>query len=275
MCLSKNIRQLRLQKNMTQEQLASSLNISAQAVSKWETGENSPDSALLLPLAHELGVSLDELFSNKDVFMADISKKIISLMKNTHACERLNRARDIGWQIERGLFSCLMELDEKYNPDELKNCRHSSYIINDYGFTLVSNGRSPFFAVFPEPEEGYGETVRDGEEARRIFECLSSPETMRAIIHIHKNSGSYIFERDALAAECGIEEKALDKVINDLLTLNIIYSKNELNINNQARTLYFAHPSHKLIALILMAHELNYHGYYSLTSLNRNKPYLK
>lgn len=83
MCLSKNIRQLRLQKNMTQEQLASSLNISAQAVSKWETGENSPDSALLLPLAHELGVSLDELFSIKDVFMADISKKIISLMKNT------------------------------------------------------------------------------------------------------------------------------------------------------------------------------------------------
>lgn len=62
-----------------------------------------------------------------------------------------------------------MELDEKYNPDELKNCRHSSYIINDYGFTLVSNGRSPFFAVFPEPEEGYGETPSGTEKKHAEF----------------------------------------------------------------------------------------------------------
>ena len=51
MSLSGNIRRLRLEKNLTQEQLAAKLGVSAQAVSKWETSETYPDGALLVPLA--------------------------------------------------------------------------------------------------------------------------------------------------------------------------------------------------------------------------------
>ena len=58
MSLSSNIKRLRLDKNLTQEQLANKLGISAQAVSKWETSETYPDGSLLLPLAKELNVSL-------------------------------------------------------------------------------------------------------------------------------------------------------------------------------------------------------------------------
>ena len=59
--LSQNIKRLRLEKNLTQEQLASMLGISAQAVSKWETTDTYPDGALLVPLAKALDISLDEL----------------------------------------------------------------------------------------------------------------------------------------------------------------------------------------------------------------------
>ena len=40
MILSGNIKRLRLEKDMTQEQLATKLGVSAQAVSKWETGDS-------------------------------------------------------------------------------------------------------------------------------------------------------------------------------------------------------------------------------------------
>ena len=53
MSLSANIKRLRLEKNLTQEQLATKLGVSAQAVSKWETSETYPDGALLVPLANE------------------------------------------------------------------------------------------------------------------------------------------------------------------------------------------------------------------------------
>lgn len=47
---------------MTQEDLASRLNISTQAVSKWEQQLSSPDISLLPVIAEVFGISIDELF---------------------------------------------------------------------------------------------------------------------------------------------------------------------------------------------------------------------
>ena len=59
--VGENIRRLRREKSITQEELAEMLNISATAVSKWERSETYPDITLLFPLAECFGVSLDEL----------------------------------------------------------------------------------------------------------------------------------------------------------------------------------------------------------------------
>lgn len=56
-----NIKRLRTQKGITQEQLAEAMNLSCAAVSKWEHGETFPDITLLQPLAYFFNVSLDEL----------------------------------------------------------------------------------------------------------------------------------------------------------------------------------------------------------------------
>ncbi len=61
------IRQLREQKNMTQEELAARLYVSSKAVSKWETGQGLPDISLLEPLAKALDISIIELFSGQNV----------------------------------------------------------------------------------------------------------------------------------------------------------------------------------------------------------------
>lgn len=62
MNIGNKIKQLRLTSGLTQEQLASKLNISAQSISKWETGVTLPDITLLPVLSGELGVTIDELF---------------------------------------------------------------------------------------------------------------------------------------------------------------------------------------------------------------------
>ncbi|MBQ7010349.1 MAG: helix-turn-helix domain-containing protein [Clostridia bacterium] len=46
---------------LSQEALATALNVSRQAVSKWERGESSPDTDNIIALARLYGVSLDEL----------------------------------------------------------------------------------------------------------------------------------------------------------------------------------------------------------------------
>lgn len=64
--LGKKIRALRLQQNLTQEQLAKELNVTAQAVSKWENDSTTPDIQLLPQLSVQLGVTIDELFAMSD-----------------------------------------------------------------------------------------------------------------------------------------------------------------------------------------------------------------
>ena len=73
MNLGNKIRELRRANNLTQEQLAASLNISAQAVSKWEMGASYPDMTMIPTLAAFFKVTLDELF---DFDVKNVDKEI-------------------------------------------------------------------------------------------------------------------------------------------------------------------------------------------------------
>ena len=66
MTIGKKIAQLRKEKGLTQEELSRMMEVSAQAVSKWENDQTCPDIASLPKLAKVLGVTVDELLSGKE-----------------------------------------------------------------------------------------------------------------------------------------------------------------------------------------------------------------
>lgn len=74
MNIGKRIHEIRQQKNLTQEQLASDLGISRQAVSKWESGKAIPDIENLMYISNLYDVSLDELVKGDD----KVSQKIVA-----------------------------------------------------------------------------------------------------------------------------------------------------------------------------------------------------
>ena len=63
--LGTRISEFRRTKGITQEELAERLNVSPQAVSKWENEVCCPDIMLLPRLAEILGVSVDRLLTDK------------------------------------------------------------------------------------------------------------------------------------------------------------------------------------------------------------------
>ena len=63
--LGKRISALRKQKDLRQDDIAQLLDVSPQAVSKWENDQTCPDIGLLPKLAKILGVTTDELLSGK------------------------------------------------------------------------------------------------------------------------------------------------------------------------------------------------------------------
>lgn len=69
--VGKKIATLRKQKNMTQMEVADALNVTYQAVSNWERGSTMPDISKLEDLAQLLGVSIEDIITDKEA-----SKKI-------------------------------------------------------------------------------------------------------------------------------------------------------------------------------------------------------
>ncbi len=65
MAIGNRLYNLRKEKNISQEELANALDVSRQTISKWETGESTPDFNKICPLCDYFGITSDELLSGK------------------------------------------------------------------------------------------------------------------------------------------------------------------------------------------------------------------
>ena len=65
MSLSENLQNLRKIKNMSQEELAEKLNVSRQAVSKWESGNGYPETEKIISICEIFNCSMDQLVKGK------------------------------------------------------------------------------------------------------------------------------------------------------------------------------------------------------------------
>ncbi len=100
--LSENIKNLRKEKGMSQEELASKLNVVRQTVSKWEQNLSVPDSEMLIkiaevfevPVSRLLGETVEETDTKTE--LEKISQKLENL--NSLMAERNMRSRKI-WMV--------------------------------------------------------------------------------------------------------------------------------------------------------------------------------
>ena len=275
MSFASNLKKYRSQMGLTQEQLATIVKVTPQAVSKWETGSSFPDCAYLIQLSDVLGVSIDDLLDHKVNDMRNVSRGIWNVIEDNPVNKRINTVRDICWQMQRGLLST--DSNEEYMEYESVNdlgSRNASYYVSSDGFTQVNHGKAPYFVVFEEKKEGFSSVIGDGEQARHIFEMLSSRDVMNTILHIYKQDRDYAFEAQVLVNEGLVEQDNLDYVLRVLDELKIIYP-HELVIDDKPVIIYKCLHKHEVIALLLMTQDVGYSGFYTRRRPLRNKPFLK
>ena len=59
------LKELRKERNLTQESLAEKLNVSNRTISRWETGSNMPDIGMLVEIAEFYDVSIPEIINGE------------------------------------------------------------------------------------------------------------------------------------------------------------------------------------------------------------------
>ena len=84
------IKELRKEKNITQEELAQKLNVSNRTISRWETGNNMPDISILVELSEIFDVSIPEIINaeRKSENMNEESKELVQSMSEYATSEK-------------------------------------------------------------------------------------------------------------------------------------------------------------------------------------------
>ena len=97
MSIGQVIKKLRKERNLTQEELAELLNVTSQAVSKWENGAGLPDISQIVPIASVFGVSTDVLFGT---FGTSDDEEVRKILDNAYS---LNDDKEVdakrGWTV--------------------------------------------------------------------------------------------------------------------------------------------------------------------------------
>ncbi len=245
-----NLRRIRKDKKITQEQLAESVGVSPQAVSKWEMN-SFPDAALLPKIAEKLEVSIDELYGLKDESIS-IYDRIMNHIKDTPSENRFDEL----FRIFRA-FPLAFCSAAKYEPipEEILDCEwdsHSRIIIPEGFLEMRNNADLQFAFLFPEPKCGYDKVLKYDERYVRLFTVLSKPNALKALYFLAGRDGTMFFRKSTLMHELGISAENAAEIIKDFCGIGFIWEAT-LNGGDSSEKIYQYISRCELVAFIAAA----------------------
>ena len=186
---SKNLRKMRLEKKLTQEQVAEKLGVSAQSVSRWETGATFPDVMMLPEISRLYGVLVDDLFKDDLRGYDKLSERLVAVYGDTMrfedftaAVQEYERMEKEGtmeawdyeqriWMFERMIYVSTKKLLEDYDKT-----MELSKEIDPELYSLARDGKLAFRCGFTadgpqcieEQEQAVKEQPEDSGEWARL-----------------------------------------------------------------------------------------------------------
>ena len=213
--ISNNIADLRKKKGITQEQLAIALNISPQAVSKWETNTSQPDTQMLPLIAKYFEVSIDYLFYGDEYAYNDIYDKVWHKVAafDQQSKEAYYEALTIFSYAHRGV-------SRWYRTDRLPiMCDEPIHFSNENGLSLLSG--KGFGAILTRDffENINQQTV---EFAQKLLPAFTEKNNILVCLAIISMSD---ISFDELQEKLAIDENALRAALDTLITVGIVIEK--------------------------------------------------
>jgi transcriptional regulator with XRE-family HTH domain len=150
------IRELRRRDGRTQDNLAEALGVTAQAVSRWESGGSYPDMEVIPSIANYFGVSIDELFGYDNVRekrideiverLTEMNKENNGINVNIDDCIRIARTALAEFPANEKILLCLAQI--LVTAGYVKY--HEHHLTNEEGYDVYDVERHRMYGEWAE-----------------------------------------------------------------------------------------------------------------------------
>lgn len=213
--ISKNITDLRKKKGITQEQLAVALNISPQAVSKWETNTSQPDTQTLPLIAEYFETSIDYLFYGEEYAYNDIYNKIWDKV-----AEHSQQSKE-SYKEALTIFAYAHHGISRWNNKNRTPTMYDEplHLSNENGLSLLSG--KGYGAIITR--DFFDNITQDTVEfAHKVLPVLSEKNNLIVCLAIISMSDISLGE---LQEKLGFEQNVLRESLDKLIEIEIVIEK--------------------------------------------------
>lgn len=276
--IGKTIATLRKERGIKQEELASFVHVSAQAVSKWENG-GVPDIELLPKIAEFFGVSVDFLFGRSITDYTDLktalTKKLIEAPRNM----KIKEALELCWIIEKSIMPYADEKDtgrlDEYENGLKENEQIYSSMLNNEGFTRMGiANRLQYFLLVQDPKD-FDAAYFDGINYTQFFKDLSDKDVFDACVMLNKRDYKKAFTVNLLVKNLSMKKEKAEEVLEILTKYRFIRSM-QIEMDDETQTVYNFVPTPSFPALLIFAREtIEKPDRFAYYCENRSKPYFE
>lgn len=244
---------------LTQEQLAARLNVSPQAVSKWENS-SYPDGELLPRIAKELNISLDSLFGVK---VMDSERDIEQLIDDeVRSVPEEKRSELFMKMMYTALCAC------NPNKDTVGRLRtsfeHETFagLKTDRELALSRlNTDLRYFCFLEIPEKGVNSYFGDTTNMVRLFNTLADDDAISIISYLGASVRNKMFSVAMISEKLDIPSEKVQHIIDRLDRFGLVW-RVSADLNDQPVILYgYTHHTSLTLILVLAKTITNYLKY--------------
>ena len=250
MNIGNRIKELRVKNKVTQEELAKALQISTQAVSKWENG-GSPDLELVPSIATYFNVTTDYLFDMKDSDIVDIDKKVAKYIQSFNLENRMNVVYDLAFKMSIATRGDEIEDQEEFD-ERIKNDDMFSTIIGSEGIAITSLAKAnKIFICLPKDDKSdYSKMLLSRDSQRKFCGYLSDELFYNTLVFLHSRNGVN-FTEQLLIDNLNITYDEAKSVLEKMEEFKIV-SCADVPINDTTMKLYTVLQNPQIVGLIAM-----------------------
>lgn len=257
-----NLVKRRKELGLTQDQLAQWMNVSPQAVSKWENS-SYPDTELLPRLAKALNISLDALFGISE---ADTS---IDIEQAVHDAVHSTLPENRPGLLMRLIYVMMCAYNPTMNDagnlhDVFERETFSGFKTNHDIALARLNPDLRYFMYIEKPKNGIGHYVTDTKYMARLFKTLADEDAIRIVSYLCGCLRNTMHSVSVISEKLSIPEEKVQNIIDRLDRFGLVW-RMAADIGEQVILYGYTHSQPITMMLVLAQSLCNYLQFWDMS----------